>query len=494
MTRAPMLQKVTTFLSKNTSIKQTVAKNTIWLTVSQIGGRVIRSAIIVYAARVLGTSEYGLFSYAIMLAGLMNTMMDPGVNSVLVREIAKTPQETRRKVFSTALAIKVMLVFFGTGIVVYVGPYFSTLPGAKDLLPITGLILSFDTLREFFLSLVRGMEQMEWDAVIAILTNLAIVTFGFKFMLADPTAKSLVLGYAAGTGIGVIAAIVVLRKYLKPVIKEFAVGLIAPILKSAWPFAVTGALGILLTNIDILIISWMKTASDVGIYSAAIRLIQVIYLLPGIVQLTTLPIFSRLAKPDNQEFRQALEQTISILFLASVPMAVGGVVLGTPIMTLVFGPAFASGGLAFKILIATMVIAFPGSIIVNAIFAYGHQRSLIIASALGGISNVLFDLLFIPRWGIAGSAVATLLAHILSNGYLWYAMREIVYFEVLPHLGKIIAGGGVVAVTTALLALIHVHVLIDIVISAAVYFMVLRILREPILGDIKAIAYGQSAA
>src|SRR5581483_2289567 len=122
------------------------------------------------------------------------------------------------------------------------------------------------------------------------------------------------------------------------------------------------------------------------------------------------------------------------------------------------------------------------------------QRSLIIASTVGGFSNVLFDLLFIPRWGITGSAVATLLAQILSNGYLWYALREIVYFEVLPHLGKIIAGGCVVAVTTILLALIHVHVVVVIGISAAVYFLVLRILREPILGDIKAIAHRQSAA
>src|SRR5581483_9266926 len=314
--------------------------------------------------------------------------------------------------------------------------YFSILPGAKDLLPFTGLILSFDTLREFLLSLVRGIEQMEWEAAIALLTNVAIVGFGFKYILADPTARSLVFAYAVGTGIGVIGAIVVLRSYLASVIKEFSSRLIVPILKSAWPFAVTGALGILFTNTDILMISWMKTASDVGIYSAAIRVIQVIYLLPTIVQLTTMPLFSRLAKPDNQEFRQALEQTISVLFLASIPMGIGGVVLGTPIMTLLFGPAFASGGLAFKILIATTLVAFPGSIMVSAIFAYGHQRSLIIASTVGGFSNVLFDLLFIPRWGITGSAVATLLAQILSNGYLWYALREIVYFEVLPHLGK----------------------------------------------------------
>lgn len=489
-----MLKKVKTFLFKNTSIKQTVAKNTIWLLISQIGGRVIRSAIILYAARLLGTAEYGLFSYAITLVGLMNILMDPGVNSVLMREIAKSPEEARRRIFSAALATKVLLVTVGTGIIIYIGPYFSTLPGAKALLPLTGLILTFDTLREFFVSLVRGMEEMEWEAVIALLSNVAIVAFGFIYILAHPTAKSLAIGYALGTGIGVIAAIVLLRSYVETVISEFSSRLILTILKSAWPFAVTGALGILFTNTDILMISWMKTASDVGIYSAAIRIIQVIYLLPNIVQLTTLPLFSRLAESRNPEFRQALENTISILFLASVPMGIGGIVLGTPIMTLLFGPAFASGGLAFKLLIATLPVAFPGSILANAIFVYGHKRSLIMASTIGGISNVLFDLLFIPGWGITGSAVATLLAQILSNAYLWYAMKEIVYFEVLPHLRKIIAGGAVVAVTAILLTLIHVHVIIDICVSAAVYFLVLRILHEPILGDIKAIAHRQTAA
>lgn len=483
-----MLEKVKSFLFKNTSSKQTVAKNTIWLSISNFGGRLVKAIIIIYAARVLGTAEYGVFSYAVTLAGFMSLFMDPGVNSVVMRETAKSSDEERRRTFSTTLAIKIVLIAIGFGVIIFIGPYFSTLPGAKLLLPIAAFILMFDTLREFFLSLLRGMEKMEWDAAIFIFTNFGIVIFGFLFMMASPTARALGWGYVIGTALGAIAAMFVLRDYLKEAFSRFSAKLIRPILESAWPFAVTGALGLLFTNTDILIISWIKTASDVGVYSAAIRIVQVLYLVPGVIQVSTLPLFSRLARHDDKKFRLTLEQTVALVLFASIPMAIGGFILGTSIMTFIFGSAFASGGLAFKILMITLLFDFPGSVIVNAIFVYSNQKSLIVTSAIGGVSNVLFDILFIPRWGMTGSACATLIAQAISNGYLWYVMKKINYFEVLPRLKKIAAAAIIMGVATIGMLFLNVNVLINVAVSTAVYLLFLWLFREPILREIKAIA------
>jgi O-antigen/teichoic acid export membrane protein len=476
-----MLAKIKRFFFKNSSTKQTIAKNTFWLSVSQFGGRLIRAIIIIYAARILGTAEYGVFSYAVTLAGFIGLFMDPGVNTVLMKETAKSSEENRRKTFSTTFAIKIALIFIGAGIIVFIGPYFSTLPGAKMLLPIAACILMFDTLREFFLSLLRGMERMEWDAGIFILTNIAVVILGLWFIIMSPTAAALGWGYALGTAIGSIAAIFVVWDYVKELFNRFSARLIVPILQSAWPFAITGALGLLFTNTDILIISWMKTASDVGIYSAAIRIIQVLYLVPGVIQLSTLPLFSRLANKDNEKFRSVLEQTVTTVFLASIPLAIGGVIVGTPLMSFIFGPAFAPGGLPFKLLAVTFIVDFPGAIIANAIFVYGHQKSLIITSALGGASNVLFDLLLIPRWGMTGSAVATLIAQTVSNGYLWYMMKKINYFTIIPHLKKIFAASVAMGIFSLLFVISGMNVLLNVAASVVVYVACLWVLREPIL-------------
>lgn len=489
-----MFQKIKSFLFKNTTTKQTIAKNTIWMSISQFGGRLIKAVIIIYAARILGTAEYGIFSYAVTLAGFMSLFMDPGINSVLMRESAKSSDDERRTYFATILVIKTVLLALGVGIIVYIGPYFSTLPGAKVLLPIAAFILMFDTLREFFSSLIRSMEKMEWEAGIFLFTNVAIVTFGFAFMMMSPTAKALGWGYAIGTGLGALSAIVVLWDYVKEIFSRFSAKFILPTLQSAWPFAITGALGLLFTNTDILIISWMKTASDVGIYSAAIRIIQILYLVPGIVQMSTLPVFSRLAGRDNAAMRRALERTIGIVFLASIPLTVGGIILGTQIVSFIFGNNFAPGAPAFKILMVTLLVDFPGSIIVNAIFAYAHQKSLIVTSAIGGISNVLFDLLLIPQFGMTGSAIATLIAQTLSNGYLWYVMKKINYFEVLPQLIKIIAASLAMGVVTLVFSLLKINVLVNIALSTGVYIFALWLLREPMLKELKGILYGPQSS
>jgi O-antigen/teichoic acid export membrane protein len=273
---------------------------------------------------------------------------------------------------------------------------------------------------------------------------------------------------------------------------NFSSRLSASILKSAWPIAVVGALGFFLTNTDILIISWMRTASDVGIYSAAIRIIQTLYLVPAIIQLSTLPVFSRLARNHSAEengagqarFRAALERTVSILFLFSIPMAAGGVLLGTEIMSFLFGGAYAPGGLSLTILMAGLTVDFSAAVISNAIFAYGRQKSLIVASAIAGATNVAFDLLFIPRWGITGSAVATLIAQICTNGYLWHTMRRINYFSIFPYVGKVVAA--TVAMSFGILAMkiLGVQVLVNILISTAIYFATLIVMKESLVAEL----------
>lgn len=483
----PLIKKIKSFLFKNTSTKQTVVKNTIWASVSNFGGRIIKAVIVIYAARVLGTAGWGVFSYAVTLAGFLTLFVDSGVNSIFMREITKSSEEEQKKIFSTTFVIKACLLVAGVILVLFVAPFFSTLPGAKALLPLVALIITFDTVREFFSSFIRAKEKMEWEAGIFLLTNVAVVVFGFIFLSLKQNVASFAWGYVAGTAIGGLAATFVMRHHLKKIFSSFSARLIKPIITSAWPFAITGALGMLLTNTDVLIISWMRTASEVGIYSAAARIVQILYIVPTILQVSMLPLFSRLAHRDDAKFRAGFERTVGLIFLISVPLALGGAILGTQIMTLIFGTAYTSGGLTFKILMLTMLVDYPVTIIGTAIFAYNRQKGLIIASLIGGVGNVIFDLILIPRFGITGSAVATLIAQFASNWYLWHMMKKINYFEVIPRLGKIILSGIGMAMTVAILFLLHVNVIVNITIGAAIYLGLLVFLREPLLLEAKRI-------
>jgi O-antigen/teichoic acid export membrane protein len=482
-----MWQRIKSFLLENKSPKQTIAKNTAWLSISNFGGRLLKAGVVIYGARVLGAAGYGVFSYAVTLAGFFTLFMDPGINAVLIREGAKAAPEERRSLFSTTLAMKAIITILIAAAIILIGPLFSTLPGAKILLPLVALIMIFDGTRGFLSAMFDAEEKMEWDAAAFLAANLGILIFGFTLLIRSATPYSFTSGYVIGSAIGCIAALWFSRKYFKNILSGISVKRMGAILKTAWPFAVTSALGALLTNTDILVISWMRTAVDVGVYSAAIRIIQLLYLAPAIISTTTLPIFSRLAKRDPLGFRFALERTVSLVFLISVPISLGGAILSSGIIRLVFGPAYVAGSVAFSILMLSLAFDYAGGIIGNAVFAYDHQRSLIVCSIIGGVGNVVFDLLFIPRWGMNGSAVATLLATILSQSYLWYTMKKLNQFHILRKIRKILVSGVLMAAVTVLLATAHTNVVLNIVISGATYFLALFLFKESLIGEIKQI-------
>jgi len=482
-----MWQKIKSFLFENKTARQTIAKNTVWLSISNIGGRIIKAAIIIYAARVLGAAGYGIFSYAVTLAGFFTFFVDPGISSVLIREGAKATPEERQSLFSTTFIMKAFFTVVSVIVILFVAPYFSTLPGAKALLPFVALIIIFDSTRGFFSALFDAEEKMQWDAAAFLAANISIVVFGFIFLKIAATPTSFTIAYVAGTAIGMLVATWLLRDRFGNILSGASPKRMVAILKTAWPFAVTGALGILLTNTDILIISWMRNAADVGIYSAAIRVVQVLYVIPVIIQSSTLPIFARLAKRDPVKFRYAFERIIFLIFLISIPLSLGGIILGSGIMRFVFGAGYIAGGLAFSILMFTLSFDYAGTIISNGIFAYDHQKSLIISSVIGGVGNVVFDLLFIPHWGMVGSAIATLIAQILSNSYLWYTMRKINQFHVFPHLWRPIAAGILMAIATWLMATMGTEIVLNVAISGIVYVAALFFLGEPLFSEIKKV-------
>ena len=96
-----------------------------------------------------------------------------------------------------------------------IAPLFSTLPGAKALLPLVALIIVFDNAREFLASLFRAEEKMQWEAGSFILENFAIVVFGFIFLARCRRPHAFTWAYVVGSVLGAIAAVWLARASFK---------------------------------------------------------------------------------------------------------------------------------------------------------------------------------------------------------------------------------------------------------------------------------------
>ena len=383
--------------------------------------------------------------------------------------------------------MKLGLLVIGTTLIILVGPRLTSLEEAQALMPIVAIIFIFDALREFGFAFIKAIEKMEYEAGLYIFTNLAVVTFGFLFLFLSPTPRALALSYAVGTGLGAAATFFTLRHHFRQLFTGFSKKLIKPILTLAWPFAISGLLGGLMLNTDILMLGWYTSAEDVGFYSAAQRIIQILYILPAILAASILPIFARLATEDKEKFRYVFERVAHIILLAAVPIALGGAILNQEIITLIFGVPFLAAAIPFAFLALTILADYPSVILSNAIFSYNQHRKLVIFAAIGGFGNIALNFLLIPRYGIIGCAIATLITQVLSNAYLWKQMKKINPFSIRQGLIKVTGASLIMGLLIYVLNITGLPVIGTVVIGILAYFSVLILWREPLLKEIRSI-------
>ena len=479
-------ERIKDLLFQNTNLKQTVLKNAFWLSVGNIGARIIKAILIIFAARWLGANGYGVFSYTIGLAGFFTIFSDIGISGIMTREASKAP-ELLPKYLSTALFIKIILVGLSAAAIIFIAPSFTKISEALPLLPLAAFLLAFDGLRDFTFGIVRSKEKMELEAGINVFTNIAITILGLIALLIKSDAKILMTAYTIGSGLGLLFSLWLLRENFRKIWQYFDKNLIKQIFLNAWPFALTGLLGAVLINTDIIMLGWLKDAKEVGYYSAAQRPVQLLYLIPAIIATSLFPSFAKWANKDNEKFKQVFEKAMKSVFLVAFPIFVGGFILASQIINLLFGAGFQSSTPIFMILLPTIFLVFPGNLFGNAIFAYNRQKTFLISLSLGGIGNIIFNLILIPPFGGIGSAVATIFAQILANGFNWYTMKKINNFKAIGYLLKIIGGAVIMGLTVWTLKILGVPVIVNILLGIIIYFLALILFREPLI-DTKIIS------
>lgn len=475
-----MLNRARALLFHNDNTRQTVVKNIFWLTIGQLVSRVIRAIIIIYAARVLGAGEYGIFSYALGLSGFFTIFADIGINNVLTREIAQKP-ESVKKYFSTALVIKLVLLFITSILIMFVAPHFSKLETVKTLIPLVVLLTIFDNVREFASAFFRGKERMELEAITTTIMNIAITGLGFLALSIVLNAQSLMTSYVGSVCMGMLIALFLLRKQFVGITKSFDSSLIRPIIKAAAQIGVTGLLGVFMLNVDTIMLGWWKSAEAIGYYAAGQRIVQLLYILPAILASALFPALSRIVTRESEKVGRMMERALTLGYLVVIPVTFGGVMLASPIIHLLYGEAYTPAILAFQILMATVFVSFPGTLFSNLIFAKNQQKKMVTITIITSAGNVIFNTLLIPTLGIAGAALATLIMQTIYNILAYRVAKTLSMFRVFHGTKMLFIAGVIMVILGIILNALGIHIIVTIVACALCYFILLFFLKNKVM-------------
>ncbi len=424
-----MFQKLKNFLFINSSTTQTILKNTFWLFFGQLSGRFLRAIIVIYAARELGAESWGAFSYAIGVTAFLTIFGDIGINALITKETSRNPA-LQTQYIATALFIKLILLATLTIGALKFTPYFTNIEEALKLIPILIFVFVFDSLRDLGSAIARALEQMEIEASTNALTNLFIVIFGIIALQLHTRSLGLAYAYSAGSCVGLIITFYILRKHFLHLTKHFNPALIKPILETAWPFGLMGMMGAIMLNTDILMLGWMRTPSEVGYYSAAQKIILLLYVLPGLLASSTFPALARLAKTNIDAAQKILNKSVRLMLLIACPLSIFGILLAHTIISIIFGVNYLPAAATFQILLLSLVLVFPGTILGNALFAYDGQKYFLRFVIISTFSNAILNYILIKPFGIEGAALSTIITQLITNTFVYFKVKKITGFRI----------------------------------------------------------------
>jgi len=395
-------------VNNRTETQHKVMKNTAWLFVAEIGSRVLRGVLGIIAARMLGATGLGEFAYAMALGGFITFFEEAGINMYVTREFSKDADH-KETIFSTALVLKLTLLAIAIILFLTIGPAVSSLPGARVLIPVMSLVLIFDSVRGFFFSVSRSQQRMHIESYNQIITNILMVGISLILISLSRTPLALTWGYAIGDGIGLILIFMSIRKYIPSFTKYFSKDLFVTIFKAAWPFTIIAFSSVIIFNTDTLFLGYFASAREVGWYSAASRLIQVLYILPSLFATATFPVLVKKI-PVLRDFTSAIKKSLVAVTGIMIPLILIIIFGSHIIIEILFGKAYLPSAIILSILSLSYVPVFISTILNNAVFAIDKQRYFIIANITGMITNVALDFILIPRFHAVGAAIAIVLS------------------------------------------------------------------------------------
>jgi O-antigen/teichoic acid export membrane protein len=168
--------------------------------------------------------------------------------------------------------------------------------------------------------------------------------------------------------------------------------------------------------VDAIFVSKFLSTSDLGVYTVATQINGIALQLPTVANSLLIPLFVTLQKEDrsdrmNRFFRNMLPSlTLGWGFLCTA-----GALFFYFAIPVVFGSEFAGSVAPLWILLAATTVGIPVLLGYSALSnATSTTYISMFASIFGGIANVVFNLLLIPKFGLEGCAWATVAVYCVS--------------------------------------------------------------------------------
>ena len=401
--------------------KSKIASNLFSLTSAEIASRLLGFFSLVYLGRILDTNGFGIIGFAMAFVSYFILVVNFGFSTYGTMQIAQD-QSKISKFVNNIFSIRILLAAFLSIILVVFVLFSDKSAVSKYVVLIIGLNLFANALALNWVS--QAVEKMQYIAMRQVLSGLLslIGVIIFVHSKSDVVIAASVLTLSAI--IGNIFFVPIYQKMFAKIKLEYSREFWKELFRQSFPLAFASMMIGIYYNLDMVMLGYMKSESDVGVYNAAYKIFLLGTVPFQLIFSAFFPALSRVGLRNSQEFKDTMKNYAKFILGSGI---VSGIVLlsfSESIILLIFGENYLASAVPLSILAMNIIVISINVFLGNPLIAWGKQKQYSIAVTFGAVSNIILNFVLIPKYSYIGAAFATLLSEVAVFIGLFYLFNK----------------------------------------------------------------------
>lgn len=377
--------------------------------------------------RTFSPSDYGVIELMLLIISVLVSFLILGFDSAIAFYFYKTENEIeRKKIISTGfyflLAVSSVII---VGLIFFVD--YLSLVIFKEIkyspvLFIVLLVAFFTLVNSFFGKLMRiYLKSYNYFYLITFISFLSFLFILFFIFKTNLGIIGIFYGYLMANILSLFLGIgLTFSSYTL----SFSRSILKSLLTFGLPLALVSIFGLILTLADRFFLANIMTLREVGIYSVGVKISHILLLVVGGFQLAWGPFAFSIYK--KKEANQTFAKTLKYFTIITCGLALIITIFSREIVTIIAGSEYINASSVVGLL--TLAIIACGSYYIVSLGVSFTQKTYHIAwtSGLAVILNIALNLILIPKLGMIGAAITTLLSYCVST-YLLYCVSQYYY-------------------------------------------------------------------
>ena len=391
-------------------------KNTGMLFAGRIGSLLIKMIVSISVANYLGRGNNGILIGGTVYIYFFSAIATLGLDQFIVKELHAFPNN-RDQILGTSFWMKVIAGFCCIPLIwlaYHIYPAKGTPYSYVFILSAIGIIQAFTVIDSYFQSQVQSKYIMQ----VQIIGNL--VSAALKLALIYNRMPLVWFVYAYALDFLLLSAgyyFTYQRKERSIFQWAYNAILAKKLLGYSWPLIISGIMVALYMKIDQIMLQNMVGVKESGAYATVAQFSEAWNFVPSVIVTSLFPAILNARRDDVDRYKKRIQHLYDLMVYLSVPVALV-ITFASPLIYKLYKPEYAYAAPVLSVHIWSGVFVFLGAASGQYLIAENFNKLTFIRTGFGAIVNIVLNLILIPKMGMMGAAIATLVAYASANFFI----------------------------------------------------------------------------